>query len=114
MCNEGYAGEECTEKTDVVAASDVCECSMNCTVLCLRSCAAVHEKFGIFRAHECFYKCNHACVVGCVTRGVPDLESYEPEVVVDARGVPKAITPAPQVLFQGDTAIVEDRLPTMY
>lgn len=58
----------------------MCDCAMNCTVLCLRHCSGVHDLYGMYQGHECYQGCNHFCVVGCATRGVPSIADFIPNI----------------------------------
>lgn len=125
VCDSKRTGDECeievVEPEAVVSGlSSICECSMNCTVLCLRHCAGVHDKYGMFMAHQCFSNCKQSCAVGCAVHGTASVDHFDLESSVTAglRKTPitgsKALAEA--ILVQAEKMEVEqqqDSLPTM-
>jgi len=81
----------------------------------------VHDKYGMFLAHQCFSNCKQSCAVACAVRGVSSVEGFDLESSVDV-GLQK--NPVAKADAHGAVAILvqagkednfhpSDSLPTM-
>jgi len=86
ICNPPYIGDDCETEPSDSENSSGCDCGMNCTVLCLRHCSGIHDKYGLSQGHQCYSDCNHYCLIGCATRGEPTLESFVPTINAEDYG----------------------------